>query len=157
MPIVTGQDILAADVLDLIELLFGDGSDGDIVTAGGGGGDVTLTRDMYYNSLTVTAGDTVTTGGFRIFTRTTLTNRGIITNGGGDGGNGGNGANGVAGAAGAAGAVGASGSLGGGSIGTAGAVGRVADGAGNNSGASAARVQSLGGIGGDGGDGGAVR
>ena len=58
--------------------IFGDGSDGDIETAGGGAGDVTLSRDMFYNSLIVTAGDTITTAGYRIFVKGTLTNNGTI-------------------------------------------------------------------------------
>jgi len=58
--------------------IFGDGSDGNVTTAGGGAGDVTLTRDMFYNNLTVTAGDTITTGGFRIFVKDTLTNNETI-------------------------------------------------------------------------------
>lgn len=64
--------------------IFGDGSDGDVVTAGGGVGDVTLTRDMFYDNLTVTAGDTITTAGYRIAVKETLTNNGTIENNGGD-------------------------------------------------------------------------
>ena len=57
---------------------YGDGSDGNETTAGGGAGDVTLSRDMFYNNLTVTAGDTITAGGYRIFVKGTLTNGGTI-------------------------------------------------------------------------------
>jgi len=64
--------------------IFGDGSDGNVVTAGGGAGDVTLARDMFYVDLTVTAGDTITTAGYRIFVRGTLTNNGTISNNGTD-------------------------------------------------------------------------
>ncbi len=60
--------------------IFGDGSDGDSVTAGGGAGDLTLTRDMFYNDLTITAGDVMTTAGWRVFVKGTLTNNGIIEN-----------------------------------------------------------------------------
>ena len=42
------------------ELCFGDGSDGDITISG----NTTLTRDMFYNSLTVNNGITLTTDGF---------------------------------------------------------------------------------------------
>jgi len=44
--------------------LYGDGADGDATL-----GSTTLTRDMYYNSLTVNAGATIATGGFRIFSK----------------------------------------------------------------------------------------
>lgn len=67
--------------------IFGDGSDGDVVTAGGGAGNITLSRDMFYNNLTVTAGDTIKTGGFRIHVAGTLTNAGTIERNGTDGGN----------------------------------------------------------------------
>jgi len=78
MPIVTGQDILAAEVRTIGRSIYGDGSDGDVVTAGGGAGDVTLARDMYYDDLTITAGDTMTTAGYRIHVQGTLTNNGVI-------------------------------------------------------------------------------
>jgi len=98
---------------------FGDGSDGNDTTAGGGAGDLTLTRDMFYDNLTVTAGDTITTGGFRIFVKGTLTNNGIIERDGND----------AVGAG--AGAALVAGSLGGSSIG---GVGRGAETGGGGSG-----------------------
>ncbi|MBA7606442.1 hypothetical protein ES703_13590 [subsurface metagenome] len=66
--------------------LYGDGSDGNETTAGGGGGDLTLTRDMFYDTFTVTAGDTITTNGFRIYCKTKLVNNGTIEKIGGTGG-----------------------------------------------------------------------
>ncbi|HWT52346.1 MAG TPA: hypothetical protein VN113_09225, partial [Caulobacter sp.] len=47
---------------------FGDGADGDITISSA----VTLTRDMYYNNLTLVAGGTITTNGWRIFVKRTL-------------------------------------------------------------------------------------
>ena len=58
--------------------IFGDGSDGNVTTAGGGGGSFSLTRDMFYNQFTVSIGDTVTTAGFRIFAKDWLVNLGTI-------------------------------------------------------------------------------
>jgi hypothetical protein len=49
--------------------LFGDGSDGDVTV---GAGATTLTRDMYYNNLTVGAGNSIIVAGFRIFAKGTL-------------------------------------------------------------------------------------
>ncbi len=64
-------------------LVFGDGSDGDVTISV----DTTLTRDMFYNNLTVNAGITLTTAGYRIFVKNTLTNRGTIQYNGNVGGN----------------------------------------------------------------------
>lgn len=85
--------------------VFGDGSDGDITISS----NTTLTRDMFYNSLTISNGVILNTGGYRIFVRETLTNNGTIER------NGNNGTNGVAstGTAGVGGAALAAGSLGG--------------------------------------------
>lgn len=65
--------------------IYGDGSDGDVVVSSND----TLTRDMYYNTLTVNTGVTLKTGGYRIFVRGTLTvvGTGLIDNPGGSGGN----------------------------------------------------------------------
>jgi hypothetical protein len=52
-----------------IDALFGDGSDGNVEISS----DTTLTRDMYYNSLTIDAGVTLNPGGYRIFVAGTLT------------------------------------------------------------------------------------
>jgi hypothetical protein len=70
--------------------IFGDGSDGDVtVTAA-----TTLTRDMFYNNLTVAGGVTLKSNGFRIFVRNTLTlgTNAVIDNSGRDGDSGGSGA-----------------------------------------------------------------
>ena len=72
---------------------FGDGSDGDVTISA----NTTLTRDMYYNNLTIDSTKILTTAGYRIFVKGTLTNNGTISNSGSDA---------VAGAAGAAGAAG---------------------------------------------------
>ncbi|MAF43883.1 MAG: hypothetical protein CMI54_06955 [Parcubacteria group bacterium] len=75
------------------ENYFGDGSDGDITVSG----TLTLTRDMYYNNLTVPAGRVIKTNGFQIFVKGTLQNSGRIENVGnpGSGRTGGSGAKGV--------------------------------------------------------------
>ena len=52
---------------------FGDGSDGDVTISS----PTTLTRDMYYNNLTVN--DTLTTDGYRIFVKETISGSGTIT------------------------------------------------------------------------------
>lgn len=115
-----GQDIKASEVNENIveiwdilngcdtfkEAFFGDGSDGDVTISS----DTTLTRDMFYNNLTINSGVKLTTNGFRLFIKGTLTNNGIISAVGNNGGNGtnggsvtsdGKGANGAGGAGGA--------------------------------------------------------
>ena len=106
---------------------FGDGSDGDITTSLL----LTLTRDMYYNNLTL--GAPLISNGYRIFVREAL-----ITNGNQIRANG-NSATSTSGALGAS-----SGSLAGGANGGAGNVGAGS--------AASATVASLGGAGGKGGD-----
>lgn len=74
-------------------VLASDGSDGDVTI---NSGTTTLTRDMYYNNLTVNGTGTLVTAGFRVFVQGLTT---VDTSGGGGGiqhkvGNGGNGANG---------------------------------------------------------------
>lgn len=51
---------------------FGDGSDGNVTISSS----TTLTRDMFYNNLTVTS--TLTTGNFRIFVKGTISGAGTI-------------------------------------------------------------------------------
>jgi len=58
--------------------IFGDGSDGDVTISG----DTTITRDMYYNNLTINSTKTLNPGGYRIFVKNTLTNNGIISTNG---------------------------------------------------------------------------
>jgi hypothetical protein len=60
--------------------IFGDGSDGDVTIAA----NTTLTRDMFYNNLTINAGIVLNTGGYRIFVKGTLTNNGTIERNGND-------------------------------------------------------------------------
>lgn len=59
---------------------FGNGSDGDVVIAV----DTTLTRDMYYNTLTVNLGATLFTAGFKVHVLGDATISGIIDRSGTD-------------------------------------------------------------------------
>lgn len=131
-------------------ILFGDGSDGDVVISS----NTTLTRDMYYDDLTIDATFTLSTGGFRIFVKGTLTNNGTIANNGGNGGNGGNASASTGGTAGSAGTVGASTTVVAGSAGTAGTAGVAINAGSSGSTSSSARTNSIGAIGGIGGVGG---
>jgi hypothetical protein len=58
--------------------LFGDGSDGNVTISV----DTTLTRDMYYNNLTVDSGKNLDTACFRVFIKGTLSLSGTIRNNG---------------------------------------------------------------------------
>lgn len=49
-------------------LFYGDGSDGNVTISGS----VTLTRDMFYNNLTITTGAALDPAGYRIFVKGTL-------------------------------------------------------------------------------------
>jgi hypothetical protein len=71
---------VTADTLDVS--IFGDGSDGDVTISS----PTTITRDMYYNNLVLT--DTLTTNGFRVFVKGTVSGAGKIANNGSAGGNG---------------------------------------------------------------------
>src|SRR5918912_1656617 len=68
----TGTDsprISANDIEDLlIQPIFGDGSDGSVVVTV----NTTLTRDMYYQNLTVGSGVVISPAGFRIFVKDKL-------------------------------------------------------------------------------------
>lgn len=123
--------------------LISDGVDGDVTISV----NTTLTRDMDYNSLVVNAGVTLTTAGFIIFCKTSLTVNatGLIVRNGNGGGNAATTAAGAAGAALAAATTGASGA------GAAGGAGTTGNG---GSGASSAAVSGEGGTGGVGGNGG---
>ena len=61
--------------------LLGDGADGDVTISG----NTTLTRDMFYNSLTVNAGVVLTTDGYRIFVKGTCNVLGTVRNNGNPG------------------------------------------------------------------------
>ena len=90
--------------------IFGDGSDGDVTISG----DTTLSSDMFYNNLTINTTKTLTTAGYRIFVKGTLTTvgTGAIVRNGNNGGNGTNGSDySSSGTGGAAGAALAAGSL----------------------------------------------
>ena len=60
------------DVVKFANTIYGDGSDGDLTTTG----NVTLTADTYYDTLTIATGDTVTTAGYRLFCKTKLITQG---------------------------------------------------------------------------------
>lgn len=119
--------------------VYGDGTDGNVTVSSS----ISLSRDMYYDNLTVTGAGTINTAGYRIFVRDLLT----IDAGGRIHRNGNNGAtpaDGVTGGAGGA-ALGV-GSLGGSTAGGAG---------GNTSAAGSAGTNAPQGVGGNGGAGGA--
>ena len=106
--------------------LFGDGSDGSSTISG----NTTLTSDKYYSSLTIDAGVTLNTGGYRVFVSGTLTMGASakIANNGTNANNGGFGFGGSGGSGGASGTLrgGADGGAGGGTQG-AGVAGGSAD------------------------------
>ena len=85
--------------------LFGGGDDGNVTISS----NTTLTRDMYYNDLTVNSGIILTTANYRVFVKGTLTNNGTIRNNGNDGTAGGAGGDIAADGNGTAGTVGVSG------------------------------------------------
>lgn len=76
--------------------IYGDGSDGDVtINAPYTGGPITLnalTRDAFFNNLTIEAGVPLNTAGYRIFVKETLTNHGFIHRNGNNGGLNSNGA-----------------------------------------------------------------
>lgn len=127
-PLVVTPDALASSSYNDYAI-FGDGNDGDVTISSG---TTTISRDMYYNNLTIQTGGILNPSGFRIYVRGTITFEGTgkIARNGNTGGNGGNGANGVAGAgnsaggtAGTAGAALAAGTIAGAAIAGAGATG----------------------------------
>jgi len=101
----------AHTALDL--LVFGDGSDGDVTISA----PANLTRNWFYNNLTVNAGVQLGSGGYKIYVRDTLTLIGTIA---WDGNNGGNAVGATGGSLGAGAGYAA---LGGGNAGKAGANG----------------------------------
>ena len=85
MAIAANEQATAADALALAPTsLYGDGSDGDVTIAG----NTNLTRDMYYDNLTVNNAVVLDSKGYRIHVRKTLTNNGTIQRVGGDGADG---------------------------------------------------------------------
>lgn len=125
----TGSVVRESVLSSIAGTLFGDGSDGNVTISAG---TTTISRDMYYNNLTIETGGTLNPSGYRVFVKGTLTFQGTgkIARNGNNGGNGGNGANGVAGGgasaggtAGTAGAALSAGTLAGAGIAGAGATG----------------------------------
>ncbi len=89
-----GNDILAEEVNENFEIVknditFGDGSDGDVVISV----NTSLTRDMFYNNLTINTGIILNPNGYRIYVKGTLEclGTGKIASNGGNAGNGENG------------------------------------------------------------------
>lgn len=83
-----------------IDHAFGDGSDGDIVLDGStdfatfssrSGSDYTLTRDVYFNNLTINGGVNLITAGWRIFVKFKIDGSGKVSWNGANGTNGGGG------------------------------------------------------------------
>ena len=64
-----------------LQAIYGTGADGDVTVTG----TVTLTRDMNYRNLTMSAASILNTGGFRVFVSGVLTGTGSILNTGGAG------------------------------------------------------------------------
>ena len=108
----SGNDAVNKTYADLQYInVFGDGSDGDVTISA----PTTLARDMYYNSLTLSGANDVTTDGYKVFVKTTLTRSAASTskfkNNGGNGGNGTAGTSALTMTGGTAGAAAGSGSL----------------------------------------------
>jgi hypothetical protein len=82
-----GSEWIKLTRLNQIISSFGSGADGDVIISV----DTTLTRDMFYNNLTINSGIFLNTAGYRVFVRGTLGGSGTIRNNGGAGGNGGDG------------------------------------------------------------------
>lgn len=68
----TSTNIVATTADTLV--FFGDASDGNVTISA----NTSLSRDMYYNNLTVDNTKVLTTSGYRIFVRGTLTNNGTV-------------------------------------------------------------------------------
>lgn len=70
--------IYAPSTIVKLPNIFGDGSDGDVVVSTA----ITLSRDMHYRNLTITAAGSIDTSGFRILVQNRLQNLGLIFNDG---------------------------------------------------------------------------
>lgn len=77
--IVNAASVNTVDYNPAGRMYFGDGSDGNVTIAA----NTTLTRDMYYENLTINVGTTLTTGGYRVFVSETLVVAGTISAAGG--------------------------------------------------------------------------
>lgn len=73
-PDIARDSEVASAIFDHLALLFGDGSDGDVVIST----NTTLQWEMVCNNLTVDAGVELDTNNYRIYVRGTLTNNGVI-------------------------------------------------------------------------------
>lgn len=128
--------------------IFGSGADGDVTI----GANTSLTRDMYYNNLTVSQGFTLNPSGYRIFVKGTLTINGTVAR------NGNNGSNGSTSSGGAGGAALSNGTIYGGIAGIAGGNGGTVSGFGGSAITPTATTNAIGALtgsqGGQGGDGG---
>lgn len=105
-------------------VFYGDGNDGDVTISA----NTTLSRDMYYNNLTIQAGFTLNPTGYKIFVKNTLTVEAtaVLARNGNNGGNGGDGTA-SGGTAGSAASALASGTLAGTVASSAGGVGVTSD------------------------------
>lgn len=110
----SNEVIYAALSASSVPSIFGGGSDGDVVITGG---TTTLTRDMFYNNLTITGTGILRTAGFRVFVNQTFTidAGGVVHNNGNAGPPTSDGAGGLGARLGAGGTGGARQALGGGS------------------------------------------
>ena len=152
-----GTKLIINDTQMLSQPIYGDGSDGDVIISA----NTNLTRDMYYNDLTVNTGVVLNNAGYRIYVKGTLTNNGTISRNGNNGSNGNAGSEDVKGTGGAGGSALAAGSLPGTIAGSAGGNGgdggRNADPGenGDNGSVGGAGLNTTDSIGGAGGGGGA--
>lgn len=85
--------MVPTNTLELDPVFFGDGRDGSVRISA----NATLTRNMYYSSLTIDPGVTLTLNGYKLFVSGTLLNNGIISADGKGGSGGAGGTNGNAG------------------------------------------------------------
>jgi len=76
-----GSNWISAESVSGGDSYFGDGFDGVVIQSAS----TTLTKDMYYDSLTVATGTIITTNGYRIFVQNSLTLNGTISWNGGNG------------------------------------------------------------------------
>jgi hypothetical protein len=73
--VFSAGDALTSTRLNSLGSFGSDGNDGAVTISSG---TTTLTRDMFYTTLTISSGATLKTAGFRVFVQDTLTNAGTI-------------------------------------------------------------------------------
>lgn len=80
----TGSVLRSSAVASILQATFGDGSDGNVTIASG---TTTISKDMYYNNLTIETGGILNPSGYRVFVKETLTFQGTgkIARNGNDG------------------------------------------------------------------------